>query len=244
MNSLYLDLLKRCLTRSLFPDKRYEPPDTTRALPYSHALRFEGRDWPVEALTMVGMKRLECLQNLLTTALLDHEIPGDVVECGVWRGGASIFMRAVLVALGHSARRVWLFDSFQGLPKPRDKGDLDLSMHSDYLGVSLSQVQDGFRQFGLLSERVNFVPGWFKDTLPNAPVQQIVLLRLDGDMYESTMEGLESLYSKISSGGFVVIDDYGALPVCQRAVADFRRSRGVNAPIVPIDWTGVYWQVD
>lgn len=244
MTTLYLDLLKRCLTRTLFPDKRYADSDTTRELPYSHELRYEGRDWPVEAVTMVGIKRLDCLQRLLISAVVDHGIPGDVVECGVWRGGASIFMRGVLVAVGESARRVWLYDSFQGLPKPENESDLDLSMYSDYLGVSLHRVKDNFRQFGLLSERVNFVPGWFKDTLPTASVQQIVLLRLDGDMYESTRDSLEHLYPKISPGGYVVIDDYGALAVCRRAVADFRHSRGIQTPIIPIDWTGIYWQVD
>ncbi len=193
---------------------------------------------------MVGIKRLDCLQNLLLSATLDYGIPGDVVECGVWRGGASIFMRGVLLAAGQEARRVWLYDSFQGLPKPQNETDLDLTMFSDYLGVSLSQVQDNFRQFGLFSDRIRFVPGWFKDTLPTASVQQIVLLRLDGDMYESTMDGLEHLYSKISPGGYVVIDDYGALAVCRRAVAEFRRNRGIHAPIIPVDWTGVYWQVD
>jgi hypothetical protein len=243
VNSLYLDLLKRCLTRTLFPDQRYQNPDTTRPLPHSYELRLDGRDWPVEAFTMVGLKRLDCLQTLLTTAVADHGIPGDVVECGVWRGGASIFMRGVLVALGQSSRRGWLFDSFQGLPKPKDAGDLDLTMFSDYLGVPLSQVQENFRAFGLLSENVKFIPGWFNETLPNAAVQQIVLLRLDGDMYESTMVALESLYPKVSPGGFVVIDDYGAIPVCCTAVSDFRQRHGITAPIIPIDWTGAYWQV-
>jgi hypothetical protein len=244
LSSLYLELLKRCLTRILFPDRRYDNPDTTRQLPFSHDLRYEGKDWPVEAVTMVGMRRLNCLQDLLTSATIDHDIPGDVVECGVWRGGASIFMRGVLVAHGQSTRRSWLYDSFQGLPKPQDETDLDLTMHSDYLGVSLSEVRDNFRQFGLLSDQIHFVPGWFKDTLPAASVQQIVLLRLDGDMYESTRDCLEHLYSKVSSGGYIVIDDYGALAVCRQAVAEFRKERGIFSPIIPIDWTGVYWQVD
>ncbi len=246
MDSLYLDLLKRCLTRTLFPDKRYDNdgPDASLQLSYSHERRHEGRDWPVEAMTMVGVKRLDSLQSLMLSAIVDHGVPGDVVECGVWRGGASIFMRGVLVASGQSERCVWLYDSFQGLPKPKDKDDIDLSMFSDYLGVPLSQVRENFKQFGLLSERVKFVPGWFKDTLPTADVGQIALLRLDGDMYESTRDALENLYPKVSSGGYVVIDDYGAIAVCRAAVADFRKSVGISAPIVPIDWTGVYWQVD
>lgn len=243
MDHLYLELLKRCVTRTIFPDQRYENPDTTNPLPYSHELRLDGRDWPVEAVTMVGVKRLECLQQLLTIAIADHGIRGDVVECGVWRGGASIFMRGVLVALGHASRRSWLFDSFQGLPKPSNGGDIDLTMFTSYLGVPLSEVRDNFKAFGLLSDNVKFVPGWFNDTLPTSEVERIVLLRLDGDMYESTIIALESLYPKVSAGGFVVIDDYGALPVCRSAVSDFRRAHGIDAPITPVDWTGAYWQV-
>lgn len=248
MNTLYLELLKRCLTRSVLPDARYEIPDTSNPLPYSHELRLDGRDWPVEAFTMVGVKRLECLQQLLTNAL-EHGIRGDVVECGVWRGGASIFMRGVLVALGQTFRNVWLYDSFQGLPKPKPEytrlgmSDADLTGYNNYLGVPLCTVRENFKHFDLLSENVKFVPGWFSDTLPQAEVNKIVLLRLDGDMYESTIVALESLYPKISPGGYVVIDDYGALEVCAEATNDFRKKHGITNPIVPIDWTGVYWQV-
>jgi hypothetical protein len=238
---LYLDLLKKCLTRSVLHDQRYEIPDTSHPLPYSHELREDGRDWPVEALTMVGVKRLEALQHLITSAI-EHGIGGDVVECGVWRGGASIFMRGVLVALGHSHRSVWLYDSFAGLPAPKHASDVGLTMYNDYLAVPLSEVRENFKHFGLLSEHVKFVRGFFADTLPNAEVKQIALLRLDGDMYESTMIALESLYPKVSTGGYVVVDDYGAIAHCAKATNDFRAAHGITNPIVPIDWTGVYWQ--
>jgi hypothetical protein len=243
MEELYLDLLKRCVTRTIFHDKAFQPPDITNQHPYSHELRHDGRDWPIEAVTMVGVKRIENLQNLLSLATVGYGIQGDVVECGVWKGGASIFMRGVLVALGQGDRRVWLYDSFQGLPKPSDESDLDLTSFSSYLGIPLEQVQENFREFGLLSEQVKFVPGWFKDTLPTAAVEKIVLLRLDGDMYESTKDTLDHLYDKVSLGGYVVVDDYGCLPMCKRAVDEFRELRKISSPIIPIDWTGVYWQV-
>lgn len=240
---LYLDLLKKCLTRTLFPDSRYEPANSKflQSLPFSHELRMEGRDWPVEALTMVGVKRLDNLQALIAD-LLARVIPGDLVECGVWRGGASIFMRGVLVSMGAGHRTTWLYDSFRGLPKPTDPTDIDLSMMDHYLGVPLETVKDNFRAFGLLSENVRFVPGWFNDTVPYAEVERIALLRLDGDMYESTMVALTSLYPKVSIGGYVVIDDFGAIEQCKQATRDFRERNGITSPMIQIDWTGAYWQ--
>ncbi|RPH80243.1 MAG: hypothetical protein EHM80_05790, partial [Nitrospiraceae bacterium] len=83
--------------------------------------------------------------------------------------------------------------------------------------------------------------GWFRDTLPTAPISQLAVLRLDGDLYESTMDALNALYPKVSPGGFVVVDDYG-LPTCRAAIDDFRRARGIIDPIHRIDWTGVFWQ--
>jgi hypothetical protein len=111
-----------------------------------------------------------------------------------------------------------------------------------YLGVSLEEVRTNFERYGLLDKRVRFLPGWFKDTLPSAPLERIAVLRLDGDMYESTIEALVSLYGKVAEGGFIIVDDYGALPNCRAAVEDFRASRGIVGAIAQIDWTGVYWR--
>ena len=151
-------------------------------------------------------------------------------------------MRGVLVSMGAGDRATWLYDSFRGLPKPIDPTDIDLSMMDHYLGVSLETVKDNFQAFGLLSDSVRFVPGWFNDTLPYAEVERIALLRLDGDMYESTMVALTSLYPKVSIGGYVVIDDFGAIERCKRATRDFRERNGITSPIIQIDWTGAYWQ--
>jgi O-methyltransferase len=179
--------------------------------------------------------------------VLENGVPGDLVEAGVWRGGASILMRAVLKAYGDRGRRVWLADSFCGLPEPdpilypKDAGDTHHEFAS-YLAVPLEQVKANFARYGLLDEHVCFLPGWFKDTLPSAPIGQIAVLRLDGDMYESTLQGLQCLYSKVAGGGFVFVDDYGALPNCRTAVEDFRREHGIAETMFAIDWTGVFWQ--
>src|SRR5262249_54522534 len=155
-----------------------------------------GLDWPPSAHTMIGWKRLENFQHCVQIVLRDH-IPGDIIECGVWRGGASILARAVLKVHGVTNRRVWLADSFQGLPAPRAEfpHDADSDLHTNpFLAVSLEQVQRNFERYGLLDEQVKFLEGWFCDTLPNAPLGSLAVIRLDGDMYESTMDALVNLY--------------------------------------------------
>jgi O-methyltransferase len=244
---LYLDLLKKCLTRVLFCDSSFSW-DLHSTNPFDLGVRQDGKDWPTEAETMIGLNRLDNLQYCICD-VLEKSVPGDLVETGVWRGGASILMRAVLEAYGDRRRQIWLADSFQGLPEPdgqqypADAGDQHHSL-SSYLAVSVEKVKANFARYALLDSRVHFLEGWFKDTLPSAPVDRIAVLRLDADMYESTIEALLYLYDKVSPGGFVIVDDYGALPNCRRAVDDFRTSRGICEPLITIDWTGVYWRKD
>src|SRR5262249_42248392 len=133
--------------------------------------RVEGRDWPPTAHTMIGLKRLDNLQFCVED-VLTRNVPGDLMETGVWRGGACIFLRALLRAHGVRDRRVWVADSFEGLPAPNaekyphDAQDL---LHTvPYLAVSLEQVQANFERYGLLDEQVCFLKGWFRDTLPQA----------------------------------------------------------------------------
>lgn len=198
----------------------------------------------VYAHSMIGRKRMnnieECAQEIL-----EQNIPGDFMECGVWQGGASIFMRGILSAYGDKERKVWLADSFEGLPAPEmkeDEGLIATKNEAPGLAVSLEVVKQNFAKYSLLDEQVRFIKGWFKDTLPNAPVRQISLLRLDGDLFESTMTALNSLYHKVSAGGFIIIDDYGALKQCRAAVDQFREKNNITTPMHTIDWTGVYWK--
>ena len=106
----------------------------------------------------------------------------------------------------------------------------------------IEQVQENFKRFDLLDDKVKFLKGWFKDTLPSAPIDHLAIIRLDGDMYESTMDGLVNLYHKLSSGGFIIIDDYGTIPACKKAVHDFRDKNGITEEIINIDDSGYYWQ--
>ncbi|GGW21729.1 hypothetical protein GCM10011452_03470 [Gemmobacter lanyuensis] len=195
------------------------------------------------ALTMTGKKRLSYLRRAVET-VLEQAIPGDLIECGVWRGGSAMMMAGILAARRINDRSVWLADSFEGLPVM--DGDLDCSgfvepLNNAGLAVSENTVRASFEEIGLMSDRIRFLPGWFCDTLPHAPIDRIALLRLDGDHYSSTMDALTALYDKVSPGGVIIIDDY-ALPRCAEAVDEFRATRGIFEPVERIDHTGIAWR--
>ncbi len=239
--ALYLDLLEDCLVGKLIEDPSISPwtkPD------YDPGTRFLGRDWPAQALTMIGTARMRNLR-LLTERVLEENVPGDVIETGAWRGGACIYVRGIFHAYGVTDRRIWVADSFRGLPPPdperypADAGDTHHAMTQ--LAVSLAEVKHNFAKYGLLDDQVRFLEGWFRDTLPSAPIERLAVLRLDGDMYESTMAALESLYDKVSPRGFVIIDDY-TLPSCRKAVDDFRQRRQIGEEIEGIDVAAVFWR--
>jgi len=194
--------------------------------------------------SMIGRRRLLNIEQCLDKVREDR-IPGDVIETGVWRGGATILMRGYLAVYEMNERDVWVADSFEGLPVPSHPLDerWDYSARNmPILAVSLEEVQGLFERYGLLDERVRFLKGWFKDTLPGAPIEELALLRLDGDLYESTMDALSALYDKVVPGGFILVDDYGDFEACRKAVDEFRAARGIRDPIENADWSGVYWR--
>jgi O-methyltransferase len=207
--------------------------------------REDGKDWPADAESMIGMKRMRNIRHCVETVLADG-VPGDLIETGAWRGGSTIFMRAILKAYGDTTRNVWVADSFEGLPEPdakkhsADTGDQHHT-RSD-LAVSVDMVKENFERYDLLDDQVRFLVGWFSDTLPTAPIDKLAVLRLDGDMYSSTIDALDALYDKVSPGGFVIIDDYGAVPACAKAIHDFRDARGITEPLQEIDWAGQFWR--
>jgi hypothetical protein len=239
---LYLDLLKRCLTNLIYGDPGWVNP--AQQTPFDPRRRAVGGDWPMLAHSMIGIKRLDNIQFCLED-VLRRGVPGDVIETGVWRGGATILMRGILKAHGVSDRRVWVADSFEGLPPPnRAKYPQDhLPFHEwRQLAVPLEEVKSNFQKYGLLDSQVMFLKGWFKDTLPSAPIERLAVVRLDGDMYESTMDALMNLYHKLSPGGYLIVDDYRCIEACRQAVSDFRRLQGITDEIHFIDWGGVYWR--
>lgn len=264
VRDMYLDLLRSYLTRygddELIPVRAASHPligrilnaldnrgfKLVRPLSFDEQKRNLGMDWPTSAETMIGMQRLTSLQRCVETVLVE-DIPGDLIECGVWRGGACILMRAVLAAYGDPERCVWLADSFAGVPKPDKENysadkDMKQYLSGDVLAVSEAAVKVNFKRYGLLDDRVRFLAGWFKDTLRVPPIDCLALLRLDGDLYESTIQALEALYPRLSRGGFCIIDDYHAIDACRQAVTDYREKEGISVEIVEIDGTGVLWR--
>jgi hypothetical protein len=190
---------------------------------------------------MVGLNRLDDLQSCVESIVADG-VEGDLIEAGSWRGGASILMRATLDSLGARDKTVWVADSFEGFPIPDDQHpETEPFAEVSFLAVPLEDVKGHFARLGLAGG-VEFVPGFFQETMPTLRGRSWSLLRLDGDSYEATWVTLESLYPGLSAGGYVVVDDYGAVEECQRAVDDYRRREGIDDPIEAIDWTASRWR--
>jgi O-methyltransferase len=137
-------------------------------------------------------------------------------------------------------------DSFEGLPVPdSDRYPADAGLDWSGVGVlkvDADSVAANFARYGLLDDQVRFLEGWFCDTLPGAPIDRLAVLRLDGDLYQSTMDALVALEPKVSPGGFVIVDDYGGWESCRAAVDDYRAAHGIDAPLQRVDWTGVWWR--
>jgi macrocin-O-methyltransferase TylF-like protien len=246
--NLYLDLMKKCITDTLFSHE----PDLEAASQVSFIKQFIEHYVRGRAVSMLPSARLDNVQQCVEHVITQN-VPGDVIETGVWRGGTTIFMRAILAAHEIRDRQVWVADSFEGLPKPDSvkypieaKARGSQVMNDVYKGFAadIEEVKANFARFGLLDNQVAFLKGWFKDTLPTAPIKQLAVLRLDGDYYESTMDALSNLYDKLSVGGFVIIDDYGEdeWTYCRKAVDDFRRDRAITDMMVRVDSKCYYWQ--
>jgi O-methyltransferase len=205
--------------------------------------RLEGLDWPERAHTMIGLKRLNNLHESLDY-IRNNKIEGDFIETGVWRGGASIFIK-YYNDLYKMNRKVFVADSFEGLPipdlnkYPQDINDTHYQI--EILKVSLEDVMSNFKLYGILDDNVIFLKGWFGDTLKdNNEIGNLSLLRFDGDMYGSTIDVLENLYSKLNKKGVLIIDDY-CLPNCVKAVTDFRTKYDITDEFTVIDQCGIFW---
>jgi O-methyltransferase len=194
--------------------------------------------------SMIGRARMKNIEECLDV-VREQDVRGDLMEAGVWRGGATVLMRGYLAAYEMPGRDVWVADSFAGLPAPTHPADrgFDFSpANAPILAVSLEEVHSLFERYDLLDDRVRFLKGWFRDSLPSAPIERLALLRVDGDLYESTWDALQSMYPRVSSGGFILVDDYGDFPPCRQAVDDFRARNGISDPITSVDWSGVFWR--
>ena len=309
--AIYLDLVKRALINVIYHEQSHQMvltrstadnrPDPVLARTFSLRSRVLGDDQSLDTMTMIGLKRLDALQTCIET-IITQDVKGDLLEAGVARGGACIFMRAALRAHDDRSRRVFCCDAFAPGPPPSSpllllfilplwwvvtfcigiapfsiqrrvaRGLLGLQrafpsdsvrMTDDtvrsiifyfsnilsmkipdgvHLGSSLECVRSHFARFGLLDEQVVFLPGFFSVTLPCAPIEQLSLLRLDGDFFTSTWDALVHCYPKLNLGGFVLVDDYFAFEECRRAVDTYRSEHQIVEELVVVDHMSAMWR--
>ena len=241
----YLDLLKNCLLDNIYKNQYIIDDNFNKIRKATNEEIIEGNYWPERAHTMIGTKRLDNIRYCIEKCL-EENIPGDFIETGVWRGGATIFMKGILNAYGITDRKVYVADSFEGLPPPepdkypKDVGDLHHTMN--FIRVSQNEVMDNFKAYNLLDSNVIFIKGFFENSLKDAQIDTLAVLRLDGDMYSSTIQVLDQMYDKVAIGGFIIVDDY-ALSGAYTATNDFRASKNITDPLIPIgEIHGVYWR--
>ena len=245
LNRIYLDLLQKVITNTLYDAE----PDMGAPKNLVYMSRFSKHYIQGRAISLLPKIRFQNMEKLICT-LIDNDIQGDFIETGVWRGGAVIYMKAILNILNIKDRAIWVADSFEGLPSTdamkfpkQSRNALFIERFADNLEATLEEVKANFERLGLLDDQIKFLKGWFKDTLPIAPIKKLALLRLDGDYYESTMDSLINLYHKVSPGGVVIVDDYGEFTwtYCKEAVDEFRLENKITSPLVNVDGTCVYW---
>ena len=241
----YLRLVRDSVVGLLDEDPAMAFDRQTVSPAFVRQTRVEGRDFPATAPSMIGATRLLQLQRAAET-VIEEGVPGDFLEAGVWRGGACILLRAVLAAWGDAQRRVWAADSFEGMPPPepeRAPRDARSPLHGEArLTVTLEETKRHFARYGLLDEQVGFLEGWFRDTLSDPRIERLAVLRIDAVFHGSTRDALVALHDKVSPGGYVIVDDYGAFVSCRVAVEEFRRERGIDDPIEWIDDSGIFWR--
>jgi O-methyltransferase len=245
VTDLYIDLMERAVTGQLFKESARERrwANLWQRVRHPYLTRRHGAfTWPLRAHTMLRNSRLRNLRDAVEATLREN-IPGDYIETGVWRGGACIYMRAILKAHAVKNRKVYCADSFEGLPKGTHRNDSGDRLYKfSELAISEEQVRQNFAVYGLLDEQVVFLRGWFRDTLPKLDDERFAVIRLDGDMYESTHDALENLYPRLSPGGFVIIDDYPGIGGCRRAVHDYLDAHSLKPDMKLVDAGCAWWR--
>ncbi len=171
------------------------------------------------AVSMLGEYPTLTATFELAKSLIDREVPGDFVEAGVYAGAEVAVMAKAIMFTGATGRRVHLFDSFQGIPQPGPEDLEFLAAGTQAGGAScpMADVKRNMRAWGIPDELLVWHPGWFDETLPGCDLGPIALLRLDGDLYESTKPCMQHLYPKLSVGGWCIVDDY-PLSGCRKAL--------------------------
>jgi len=194
----------------------------------------------VRGYTAVFVPRLVALYKL-SEEINQRSVPGDIVECGVYNGGSAAIM-ASLCEKSPLNRNVWLFDSFEGLPKPTDKDGEEAPAYEGWCHGDLSKVKEVLRKLRIPQSRVHIVKGWFQDTFPSAQIRDIAILHIDADWYDSVKLCLENFYDSVQPGGYIVLDDYGDWEGCRIATDEFLKKRALDVKLIQVDYTGFYFQ--
>jgi hypothetical protein len=192
--------------------------------------------------TQTSRERVTTLADAVEYAVR-ADIPGDFVECGVWRGGSTMAVALTLLGLGAGDRRLWLYDTFGEMPAPgerdRDHAGREVKGHEATMlgdsGLSLADVQAAMRSTGYPEDRLEYVAGRIEETIPARAPAQIALLRLDTDWYESTRHELIHLYPRLARGGVLIVDDYGHYAGARQAVDEYFADSPVL--LVRVDYT-------
>lgn len=247
-SELYTNLLREVVLNSIYHPKDYNQDGTG------------GSDGLAPSFSMLGRRRLDNFQQVI---LRVHEdgVDGDIMETGVWKGGASLFAAGVLFTLQEPRmRNVYMCDTFSGIPKPpvnygKVLSQQDQTAFNKELGFENSpeEVLDRAKRLMLPTSNLHLVQGKFAESLPKLleqnPGIKLSVLRLDGDTYFSTMDVLNNMYASVVDGGFIIVDDFPSWKGCVDAILDYRRQHNITDPIVTVHhapmvelWHGVYWR--
>ena len=198
--------------------------------------------------TLTSMERCYSLYKAIQY-ITKGDILGDIVECGVWRGGSAMLAALTLIKNQQTHRKIYLYDTYEGMPEPTDK-DIDIhgvpyrllwKKEKEFLSVSLDEVKKNIFSTGYPKENIIFVKGMVQDTIPNTVPKQIALLRLDTDLYESTYHELFHLYPKTTSQGVIIIDDYGHFQGSQEATEKYLSQNPQKVLLHRIDYSCRVW---
>ena len=194
--------------------------------------------------TMTSMEKCYSLYRAVQY-IINGDIPGDLVECGVWRGGSAMLSALTLIELNQTHRKIYLYDTYEGMPEPTEK-DIDINgipyrllwkKEKDILTIPLDEVRKNMLSTGYPSENIIFVKGMVEDTIPRTLPYQVALLRLDTDLYESTYHEFVHLYPKVSPLGVVIVDDYGHFQGAREATDKYFNEVSPNILFHRIDFS-------
>ncbi len=200
--------------------------------------------------TMTSLERMYAAYKA-ADYVISNAVPGSIVECGVWKGGSTMIMIHTLLARGIKDRAVYLYDTFEGMPEPTAKDtsidgstafgtwkDNQTDQENTWCYSPIDEVKKNVLSTGYPSQLIHFVKGKVEDTIPGTLPEQIALLRLDTDWFDSTYHELIHLYPILSKSGVLIIDDYGHWQGAREAVDKYFQEQSIRMLLNRIDYTG------